>query len=88
MVNQTNILVTGASRGIGRSICQRLISDGYTVTGIARTRPADWPEAMPFYIVDLAEWLNANQRSRFLLTAPPLRLPGAEGSPVTPIATV
>ncbi|KAA0911297.1 SDR family oxidoreductase [Pusillimonas sp. ANT_WB101] len=55
MKNQTNILVTGASRGIGRSICQRLISDGYTVTGIARTRPADWPEDMPFYIVDLAE---------------------------------
>ncbi len=55
MKNQTNILVTGASRGIGRSICQRLISEGYTVTGIARTRPEDWPEDMPFYIVDLAE---------------------------------
>ncbi|MBM4270444.1 MAG: hypothetical protein FJ144_28200 [Deltaproteobacteria bacterium] len=27
-------------------------------------------------------------RSRFLLTAPPLRLPGAVGSPATPIATV
>ena len=26
--------------------------------------------------------------SRFLLTAPPLRLPGAVGSPVTPVATV
>lgn len=55
MGNQTNILVTGTSRGIGRSICQRLINDGYTVTGIARTRPEDWPEDMPFHIVDLAE---------------------------------
>ena len=36
----------------------------------------------------LADWLRANGRSRFLLTAPPLRLPGAVGSPVTPIATV
>jgi hypothetical protein len=26
--------------------------------------------------------------SRFLLTAPPLRLPGAVGSPVTPVPTV
>jgi kynurenine formamidase len=36
----------------------------------------------------LADWLRATGRSRFLLTAPPLRLPGAVGSPVTPIATV
>ncbi|KAA0911298.1 cyclase family protein [Pusillimonas sp. ANT_WB101] len=46
------------------------------------------PLAELWYLRDLAEWLNANQRSRFLLTAPPLRLPGAVGSPVTPIATV
>ena len=37
---------------------------------------------------DLGPWLRANGRSRFLLTAPPLRLPGAVGSPVTPVATV
>lgn len=37
---------------------------------------------------DLADWLRAAGRSRFLLTAPPLRLPGAVGSPVTPVATV
>ena len=36
----------------------------------------------------LAEWLREHGRSRFLLTAPPLRLPGAVGSPVTPVATV
>jgi kynurenine formamidase len=36
----------------------------------------------------LATWLRANNRSRFLLTAPPLRLPGIVGSPLTPIATV
>jgi len=37
---------------------------------------------------DLADWLRANGRNRFLLTAPPLRLPGAVGSPATPVATV
>ncbi|MDD2547447.1 MAG: cyclase family protein [Burkholderiaceae bacterium] len=41
-----------------------------------------------WYLHDLAQWLRAHQRHRFLLTAPPLRLPGALGSPVTPIATV
>jgi hypothetical protein len=41
-----------------------------------------------WYLTELARWLRAHGRSRFLLTAPPLRLPGAVGSPVTPIATV
>jgi kynurenine formamidase len=41
-----------------------------------------------WYLKDLADWLMANRRSAFLLTAPPLRLPGAVGSPVSPIATV
>jgi Putative cyclase len=39
-------------------------------------------------LTPLAEWLRAHNRYRFLLTAPPLRLPGAVGSPTTPIATV
>jgi kynurenine formamidase len=41
-----------------------------------------------WWLKDLAAWLRAHGRSRFLLTAPPLRLPGAVGSPVTPVATV
>jgi len=41
-----------------------------------------------WYLSELAFWLRAAGRSRFLLTAPPLRLPAAVGSPVTPIATV
>lgn len=41
-----------------------------------------------WYLADLAQWLKENGRYRFLLTAPPLRLTGAVGSPVTPIATV
>lgn len=41
-----------------------------------------------WYLSSLAKWLRDHERSRFLLTAPPLRLPGAAGSAVTPIATV
>lgn len=41
-----------------------------------------------WYFTDLAAWLGAHGRSRFFLTAPPLRLPGALGSPATPVATV
>lgn len=46
------------------------------------------PLAELWQLCDLAAWLEANGRNRFLLTAPPLRLTGAVGSPVTPIATV
>jgi kynurenine formamidase len=46
------------------------------------------PLAELWYLKGLAEWLHSRGRTRFLLTAPPLRLPGAIGSPVTPVATV
>lgn len=41
-----------------------------------------------WHLTPLANWLREHQRYRFFLTAPPLRLPGAVGSPVTPVATV
>ena len=41
-----------------------------------------------WYLHELATWLREHNRSRFLLTAPPLRLPGAVGGPLTPVATV
>ena len=41
-----------------------------------------------WYLSELARWLREHKRNRFLLTAPPLRLPGAVGSPATPVATV
>jgi hypothetical protein len=41
-----------------------------------------------WYLSELAAWLGENSRSRFFLTAPPLRLPGSFGSPLTPVATV
>jgi kynurenine formamidase len=41
-----------------------------------------------FLLSPLADWLRANHRSRFLFTAPPLRLSGAVGSPVAGVGTV
>jgi kynurenine formamidase len=41
-----------------------------------------------WYLHELATWLREHNRSRFLLTAPPLRMPGVVGSPLTPVATV
>jgi hypothetical protein len=41
-----------------------------------------------WHLTPLAEWLHAHGRHRFMLTAPPLRLPGAVASPMTPVATV
>jgi hypothetical protein len=41
-----------------------------------------------WYCDELNALLKSHHRSRFLLTAPLPRLPGAVGSPVTPVATV
>lgn len=41
-----------------------------------------------WHLGPLARHLAGQGRHRFLLTAPPLRLPGAIASPVTPVATV
>jgi len=41
-----------------------------------------------WHLTHLNNWLKTHGRSRFLLTAPPLRLPGSFGSPMTSVATV
>ena len=41
-----------------------------------------------WYFTEIAERLEANGRNRFFMTAPPLHLPGAVGSPANPIGTV
>ncbi|MEH6402197.1 MAG: cyclase family protein [Sneathiella sp.] len=41
-----------------------------------------------WHLTPLNSWLKSHGRSRFFLTAPPLRLPGAVGSPANPVATV
>lgn len=41
-----------------------------------------------WYFETIARWLAEHDRAHFLLTAPPLNLPGAVGSPATPVGTV
>ena len=81
-----------------------LIADNYAVEAHPASSQADCCAALPlhehclfklgvhlgeiWHLTPLATWLRAQGRHRFLLTAPPLRLPGAVGSPATPIATV
>lgn len=55
MQKKLRVLVTGASRGIGRGTCERLDEDGYEVVGIARSRPDDWPEHRAFFTADLSD---------------------------------
>ncbi|WP_326542641.1 cyclase family protein [Pseudorhodoferax sp.] len=81
-----------------------LIADNYAVEGLPAREALGRRPALPlhqhclfklgvplaelWWLADLADWLAGERRTAFLLTAPPLRLPGAVGSPVTPIATV
>jgi hypothetical protein len=41
-----------------------------------------------WYLTPLARWLRENDGYRYMLTAPPVRLPGAVAYPVTSVATV
>ena len=41
-----------------------------------------------WYFTEIAEWLQANGRYRFFITAPPLHMPGAVGSPANGVGTV
>ena len=50
-----HVLITGASRGIGRAAMRRLAQQGYRVTGVARSRPDDLGENEYFHSVDLTD---------------------------------
>ncbi len=81
-----------------------LIADNYAVEALPARPHAGCCASMPlhehclfklgvhlgelWHLTPLADHLRAAGRHRFLLTAPPLRLPGAVGSPATPVATV
>ncbi|MFD4248315.1 cyclase family protein [Amycolatopsis thermoflava] len=81
-----------------------IAADNYAVEAFPPTREPRGTPALPlhelclfrlgvhlgelWWLSELATYLRERNRSRFLLTAPPLRLPGATGSPLTPIATV
>jgi 3-oxoacyl-[acyl-carrier protein] reductase len=49
------VLVTGASRGIGRAISERLIADGMHVINFDKTAPAEISHHESFYEVDVSD---------------------------------
>lgn len=49
------VLVTGGSTGIGYSICQHLLEDGYTVVNLSRRPAPETHERLHNYSVDLAD---------------------------------
>lgn len=88
---------------IAQSQISALIADNYAVEGFVASKPEPHsllpihnlclfrlgvPLGELWYLHELAARLRELKRSRFLLTAPPLRLPGTMGSPLTPIATI
>ena len=54
-MTKKRVLVTGASRGIGRAVMRRLADDGYRVTGLARKAPEDLRADEEFHCIDLAD---------------------------------
>ena len=77
-----------ASDNLAVQAVRKPIPDGYHGSSLPQHEHCLFKLGELWLLTDLAEWLDAHGRSRFLLTAPPLRLTGAVGSPVTPVWTV
>lgn len=54
-MNQPYVLVTGGSRGIGRSIVQRCLQDGYQVINLDKIAPSALLEGETLYQADLTD---------------------------------
>ncbi|MBU3624307.1 SDR family oxidoreductase [Polynucleobacter sp. AP-Latsch-80-C2] len=54
-MNKKNVLITGASRGIGRAIATRLTQDGYRVINFDKAAPAALLEDEEFHCIDVTD---------------------------------
>jgi NAD(P)-dependent dehydrogenase (short-subunit alcohol dehydrogenase family) len=63
-------VVTGASSGIGRAIAERLLADGWQVTGLSRSAPDIAHAAFEFVQADLARGDEADRVAREQLGTP------------------
>ena len=52
-MSKRRVLITGASKGIGRAVADRLAAEGHEPIGLARTAPTDFPGQ--FHEVDLSD---------------------------------
>jgi len=52
-MSKRRVLITGASKGIGRAVADRLAAEGHEPIGLARTAPTDFPGR--FHEVDLSD---------------------------------
>ena len=48
-------IITGGGRGIGRAIAQRLLAEGWRVTGLCRSMPAETHEHLRIVQADVAD---------------------------------
>jgi len=61
MEGKKRVLVTGASKGIGRAVLDYLHEEGYWVTGLARTRPEGLHPEQEFHTVDLNDLATVSE---------------------------
>ncbi|MFK7855770.1 MAG: SDR family oxidoreductase [Granulosicoccus sp.] len=60
MKDSKRVLVTGASRGIGRACCDVLATQGIGVVSLSRSTPADIPTTETHYRVDLEDFTETS----------------------------